>query len=558
MKKLLTALLIISGINSYATQLTVTNTNDNGAGSLRQALSDANNGDTINFSVIGVITVNSLLDISKDVVIEGPGADILAIDGNNSTTVFKDQNYAINTVVISGLEIRNGSSGAYGAGIGGLGYNLTVKYCNIHSNTLSAGYGAAISVWSTGSSLTIENSTLHDNTSAGYGTCIYIQKGGDLNISNSTIYNNNGSFAGQAIYAEGSDVILTNVTIAGHTTGSSAIDISDYEDIMIPSNNKSASISIVNCIIDNSINNYSSFMSGGETSLGYNISNDNTMLGVLSQTSDMNNTSSLLDPNGLQNNGGTTPTIGLQCSSPAIDAGTLVLTLDQIDSIRHGSGPDIGAYESNIPPATGTDTRTECNSYTWIDGNTYTSSNNTATFNIIGGAANGCDSLVTLDLTINSVSDLITSTSGGTISANNTLATYQWLDCDNNNAVIANETEQSFTATANGNYAVELTENGCVDTSACVAITTVGIIENSFRDELIVYPNPTSGDFSINLGTTYENAKIVITDISGKMIESKTITQSKILNLSIKEPVGTYIVSIQAGNKSAVIRLVKE
>ena len=45
---------------------------------------------------------------------------------------------------------------------------------------------------------------------------------------------------------------------------------------------------------------------------------------------------------------------------------------------------------------TGTDTRTECNSYTWIDGTMYTASNNSATFNIVGGAANGCDSTVTL------------------------------------------------------------------------------------------------------------------------------------------------------------------
>ena len=49
---------------------------------------------------------------------------------------------------------------------------------------------------------------------------------------------------------------------------------------------------------------------------------------------------------------------------------------------------------------TGTDTQIACGSYTWIDGITYTASNNSATFNILGGAANGCDSLVTLDLTI--------------------------------------------------------------------------------------------------------------------------------------------------------------
>ncbi|MDG0972977.1 MAG: T9SS type A sorting domain-containing protein [Crocinitomicaceae bacterium] len=211
-----------------------------------------------------------------------------------------------------------------------------------------------------------------------------------------------------------------------------------------------------------------------------------------------------------------------------------------------------------INSATGTDTRTECNSYTWIDGNTYIASNNSATFNIVGGAANGCDSLVTLDLTINNVSDLTTSTSGVNITANNTGVNYQWLDCDNNYSLIASETSQSFTATANGNYAVQLTENGCLDTSACVNISTVGVIENNFGNSLSVYPNPTSGNFSIDLGDSYDKSVISITDVTGRLRESKTITQSEILNLSINESAGIYFITIQAGDKKAVIRLVKE
>lgn len=642
-----------------ASTITVINTNDSGAGSLRQALSGANNGDTINFSVTGVITVSSLLDISKDVVIVGPGANLLAIDGNNTTTVFKDQNYAINTVVISGLEIRNGSSGAYGAGIGGFGYDLTVKYCNIHSNTLSAGYGAAISVLSTGSSLTIENSTLHDNTSSGYGTCIYIREGGDLNISNSTIYNNNGSFTGQAIYAEGSDISLTNVTIAGHTTGSSAIDINDYEDFMTPSNNKAASITLVNCIIDNSINNYSfySMMGGTETSLGYNISNDNTMSDVLTQTGDLNNTSSLLDPNGLQNNGGTTPTVDLECGSPAIDAGTLVLTLDQIDSVRYGSGPDIGAYERPQAQvaAAGTDTRTEDCSFTWIDGNTYTTSNNTATYNIVGGAANGCDSLVTLDLTINNqavdqdyITGIPTTTSFGdhqleqdnnrgqsftpSITGNlcqlNVLGNIEDADflCFSNDSVgliIEVQNGDGFSGSILGisdtlysglifnsvlefNFSITIPiSSGSVYTwelkrvsetceylyvgldaedngsysggvaysfgspaggqdilfqiyTCCNENTSAGILDYSLGDKLIVYPNPTSGNFSIDLGNTYENISVTILDITGRVVGSRIVQESPVLNLSLDEPSGTYLVSIEAGDKKAVIRLVKE
>jgi hypothetical protein len=208
--------------------------------------------------------------------------------------------------------------------------------------------------------------------------------------------------------------------------------------------------------------------------------------------------------------------------------------------------------------ATGTDTRTECNSFTWINGTTYTANNNTATFNIVGGAANGCDSLVTLNLTINSVSNIATTLAGATISATNAGATYQWLDCNNNNAEIANETNQSFTATVNGSYAVELTQNGCVDTTACITIASVGIVENSFGDDMVVYPNPTNGNFSIDLGAIYENTQITITDISGRLIVSKNMTASQVLNLTIEEPAGIYFVTVQSENKKAVIHLVKE
>jgi ribosomal protein S11 len=206
-------------------------------------------------------------------------------------------------------------------------------------------------------------------------------------------------------------------------------------------------------------------------------------------------------------------------------------------------------------PDTGTDVQTACGSYIWIDGNTYTSSNNTATFTLTN--ASGCDSVVTLDLTINSV-DITTSLTGLTITATNPNATYQWLNCDSNYAAISGETQQTFTATTNGNYAVELTENGCVDTSSCVSITTIGIVENDFGNGLLIYPNPTSGNFTIDLGASYENTQILITDLSGKVVQSQNVRQGQVLNLSIEEPAGIYVVSIQSGNQKAVIKMVKE
>ena len=87
---------------------------------------------------------------------------------------------------------------------------------------------------------------------------------------------------------------------------------------------------------------------------------------------------------------------------------------------------------------------------------------------------------------------------------------------------------------------------------------TNGIVENSFGDGLVVYPNPTNGNFSIDLGAVYENTQVFITDISGKLIESKTIAQSQVLNLSINEPAGIYLVTIQSGELEAVIQIVKE
>src|SRR5690606_31345386 len=113
---------------------------------------------------------------------------------------------------------------------------------------------------------------------------------------------------------------------------------------------------------------------------------------------------------------------------------------------------------------TGTDIISACDSLTWIDGITYFASNNTATFNIVNGNAVGCDSLVTLNLTINTVNTTITNSSP-TLTANQAGANYRWLDCDNNYAVISGEVNQSYTATGNGNFAVEITLNSCVDTS---------------------------------------------------------------------------------------------
>ncbi len=195
-----------------------------------------------------------------------------------------------------------------------------------------------------------------------------------------------------------------------------------------------------------------------------------------------------------------------------------------------------------------------CDSYTWIDGNTYTSSSNTAT-HVIPNAA-GCDSTITLDLTINSVSDLSTSVSGITISANNTNATYVWLDCDDNFAMINGETNQSFIPTANGNYAIELTENGCVDTTACVAITTIGVLELTIGKEFVLMPNPSSGLFEIELVATFGNVSVAITDVHGSIVTELSANATDSVQVEVKQPAGVYFVQVIADDQSQVLQLI--
>ncbi|MFK7922371.1 MAG: T9SS type A sorting domain-containing protein, partial [Bacteroidia bacterium] len=83
------------------------------------------------------------------------------------------------------------------------------------------------------------------------------------------------------------------------------------------------------------------------------------------------------------------------------------------------------------------------------------------------------------------------------------------------------------------------------------------IWSRDFGEGFRVFPNPTDGKFSIDLGAIYVTADILVSDINGRLIQSKTFGQEQVLNVSLKEPNGVYLISILAGDKRAVIRLIK-
>lgn len=122
---------------------------------------------------------------------------------------------------------------------------------------------------------------------------------------------------------------------------------------------------------------------------------------------------------------------------------------------------------------------------------------------------------------------------------------------------ISGETNQSYTATVNGNYAVIVTSSSCSDTSSCFSVTTVGTTESEFGNSFKLFPNPTNGAFSIDMGENYNEATVSVRDLNGKLILSNTYSNRQFLNLELNESSGVYLLVIESKDKTAVIRLVK-
>ena len=197
-----------------------------------------------------------------------------------------------------------------------------------------------------------------------------------------------------------------------------------------------------------------------------------------------------------------------------------------------------------------TDTQTACDNYIWIDGNTYTSSNSTATDTLANAA--GCDSVVTLNLTINTVDNGINNNSP-TLTAAAAGATYQWLDCDNNFTPITGEVNQSYTATASGNYAVEVTKNNCTDTSDCESVTVVGLQENKVSN-IHIHPNPTNDQITINIKGYHGPVEVEVYDLSGRLLLTTKFTTLSIKNYAK----GIYVFKVSYGDRVEEIKVVKD
>jgi hypothetical protein len=130
-----------------------------------------------------------------------------------------------------------------------------------------------------------------------------------------------------------------------------------------------------------------------------------------------------------------------------------------------------------------------------------------------------------------------------------TPATYQWINCAT--GIISGETNVTFTAIEDGNYAVEVIQNSCIDTSDCINIQLVSTPENLIS-AIQIYPNPASNKINIVFkGMTTSTIKIF--DINGKISANILNTNNNKASIDIsKLQTGNYIITIE--DKSGIYK----
>ena len=169
----------------------------------------------------------------------------------------------------------------------------------------------------------------------------------------------------------------------------------------------------------------------------------------------------------------------------------------------------------------------------------------------------GCDSIITVNLAIIRVDTSVTQ-SMGLLTANADEANYQWIDCNNNNTAVEGEIIRNYRPSKSGHYAVIVFQNGCTDTSACRFINVTGLVSNTFKQNIILHPNPNEGLINIDLGRIYPNIEIIITELDGRVKQKEKRYNTRTINLPLNTSSGIYMVIISSGNERAVFKIAKK
>ena len=155
-------------------------------------------------------------------------------------------------------------------------------------------------------------------------------------------------------------------------------------------------------------------------------------------------------------------------------------------------------------------------------------------------SVSGCDSIIETMLNIHHVDNSVTANDLTLTTGNSTAVSYQWIECSKNNTPVSEATNQQFTPTTDGDYAVIINDGTCIDTSICYSIIGIGIQDHPSND-IAIYPNPTNGLFTIE-GEYIQ--KIELMNIKGQSLMKVEINGDKTeIDLSAQNS-GLYFIKV--------------
>jgi hypothetical protein len=190
---------------------------------------------------------------------------------------------------------------------------------------------------------------------------------------------------------------------------------------------------------------------------------------------------------------------------------------------------------------TSTDVQSACDSYTWLDSTTYTTSNTTATYTTTN--ASGCDSVITLDLTINlspvtpqifGLSQIIAGSLEPYLVSQSLNSTYDWGISNNGGAIVSGLPTNSIQVqwgSQNGVYdlyVIETDVNGCVGDTIFLLVTlgSSTAVDEVLLYDIMIYPNPSRDVFNITFSTeTRQNLRVRIVNVVGEELISENLQQ---------------------------------